>query len=88
MLDKEERGTRGHEEGRGGRRDEEEGGTRRVKKLVNKKKDEKVARGHIVDHLGLVIGLLHNLCHKLPSVLAAKFVERIEKKTKGNGALI
>ena len=68
VLDEEERGTR-RKEGRGGRRGEEEGATRRKeqrggrsdeenekkRKSCKKKKNEKVARGRIVDPRGLVL---------------------------------
>ena len=52
MISSGGRGRKRNEDSRGGRRDEEEGGTRRVKK-----KNEEVARGRIVDPLGLVTGL-------------------------------
>ena len=47
MRDKEEGGT-GRKEGRGGRRDEERG----EKKLLKKKKNEKVAKGPIIGLAG------------------------------------
>ena len=71
VLDKEERGRRHKEEGgtrskeqRGGGSDEEVGATRRVKKKSFKKmKNEKVARGRIVDPRGLVVAILAVSCY-------------------------
>ena len=70
--DKEEGWTR-RKEGQGGRRDEEQGGTRRkevrggrrdeesekMKKLLKKMKNEKVAKGHIIGLAGPCFRLKH-----------------------------
>ena len=46
-----EEGGMGRKEGRGGRREKE---SKEMKKIVKKRKNEKVARGRIVDPRGLV----------------------------------